>query len=271
MKKQNLEIIKLYLDEVKKYKLLDSEQERKLFEDLGHGDEEARQKLICSNLLLVISIAGRYSNNDEELLLEYIQEGNIGLIKAIDNFDITKGFRFSTYATDWIIKYILYYRDTCLNDIKKTSQVKKHKKIIDQAIIFLEKYYGRKPTNQEIAKYTNLNLETIKKIELCYNKPISLNKKIDDEEETEHINYIQSKSLSVEEEAISNYIRELIYSYLNPDEIELLKMRYGLQDQKIYTQDEIGAFYGVTKKAISLRESKIKEKLRKKTSLKGLF
>lgn len=271
MKEQNSETINLYFKEIKNYQILSREEEQELFKKIKSGDEEAKQTIICSNLRLVVSIARRYCQNNENLLLDYIQEGNIGLMKAVEKFDITKGFKFSTYATDWIKKYILYYRDTCLNEIKKTSQVKKHKALIDKAIIILEDYYGKKPTDKEISKYTHLSLETINKMSLCYDQPISLNEKLDETKENEHIDFIESKGLSVEDEAINNYIREIIYADLTEEEIKLLNWRYGLQDQKIYTQEEIGTFYGVTKKAICLRENKIKEKLKKKSKLKRLL
>lgn len=266
----NLESIHLYLKEIKQYKILTREEEQELFIKIKKGDEEARKIIIHSNLRLVVSIAKRYSEKSENLL-DYIQEGNIGLMKAIDKFDVTKGFKFSTYAIYWIKKYIICYKEVCLNEIKKTSQVKKHKALIEEAITFFKNNYGRKPTTEEISKYTNLSLPIINKMSLCYNQSISLNEKPDETKEDEYVDFLESKNLSVEEQAINNYIREIIYSYLDEEEIILLNWRYGLQDQKTYTLEEIGSFYGVTKKAINLRENKIKEKLRRKTQLKELL
>lgn len=262
---ESLDALTLYLKDISQFHLLSKKEEVELFTQFRQGDNKAKETIIYSNLNLVISIAKKYSNGNSELLLDYIQSGTIGLIKAIDKFDITKGYKFSTYATDWIYKYIMDYHDTCLYEIKKTSQFKLNRFKIKQAFKSLQEQLYRDPTDEEIAACCGLEVDTIQKIKLCDEKFLSL------DYDSDAVYNVKDSSLSVEEIAINGVIRDMLDSVLTEEERRLIYYRFGLGEQKNHTQTETGKLFGLTKQRMNQKEKIILKKLSDNRIFRGMI
>ena len=276
----SLDYTRYYLSEIGKISLLTPEEEVELATKyLATGDAEAREKLITANLRLVVSIAKRYRGLGLNLL-DLIQEGNLGLMRAVEKFDPTKGFKFSTYATWWIKQSI----NRSLADTAKTIRLPVHLNEMlfktYRAMTLLESKLMRDPTNKEISDYMNENGMTnnsklVLTPELIENykhyissQPISLQCKIGDEEDSEIGDFIVDPyNKSAEEMNDENFLKEAIQKVfkaaLSPKEISILTLRYGLDGTSPHTLEEVGNRYGVTRERIRQIEKKALTKLSK--------
>ena len=258
--------VKIYLREIGKVPLLSPEEEPIIAKKIAEGDEEAREKLINSNLRLVIAIAKRYGGRGMPFL-DLIQEGNNGLIKAVEKFDYTKGFKFSTYATWWIRQAIT----RAIADQARTIRIPVHmvetiNKII-RAQRTLVQELGREPTAEEISAKLDgaLSPERIREIQRLNQEPVSLETPIGEEDDSRLGDFIEDKEvLSPNEYATRSLLRDELYSVmeeLTDREEQVLRLRYGLDDNCPRTLEEVGKVFHVTRERIRQIEAKALKKL----------
>lgn len=257
--------VKVYLKEIGKVPLLSMEEELKLAEQIAKGDESARKKLSESNLRLVVSIAKRYLGRGMPFL-DLIQEGNLGLIKAVEKFDYTKGFKFSTYATWWIRQAIT----RAISDQSRTIRIPVHmvetinrvKKVSSQ---LLHKN-GREPTPEEIALEIKMPIEKVRDIIKISQEPVSLEDPIGEEEDSHRGDFIPDEDAVAPVDAASltllrEQLADVLYT-LTPREEKVLRLRFGLQDGRSRTLEEVGKEFNVTRERIRQIEAKALRKLR---------
>ncbi len=258
--------VKMYLKDIGKVPLLSSDEEIELAKKMMEGDPAAKAKLSESNLRLVVSIAKRYVSRSNMQFLDLIQEGNIGLLKAVEKFDHTKGFRFSTYATWWIRQSIT----RAIADQARTIRVPVHmvetiNKLTRVTRTLIQKL-GRDPTTSEIASAMNLPEERIMEIQRIAMDPISLETTIGDEEDSKISDFIEDDSAQSPLEAASqSLLREQLLSVietLTPREQKVIRMRYGLDNSHARTLEEVGKEFNVTRERIRQIEAKALRKLR---------
>ena len=258
--------VKMYLKDIGKVPLLSSDEEIELAKKMMEGDPAAKAKLSESNLRLVVSIAKRYVSRSNMQFLDLIQEGNIGLLKAVEKFDHTKGFRFSTYATWWIRQSIT----RAIADQARTIRVPVHmvetiNKLTRVTRTLIQKL-GRDPTTFEIASAMNLPEERIMEIQRIAMDPISLETTIGDEEDSKISDFIEDDSAQSPLEAASqSLLREQLLSVietLTPREQKVIRMRYGLDNSHARTLEEVGKEFNVTRERIRQIEAKALRKLR---------
>ncbi|MDD4478717.1 MAG: RNA polymerase sigma factor RpoD [Mesotoga sp.] len=265
--------IKMYLKEIGKISLLTPSRERELARRAQKGDPKAKEELITANLRLVVSIAKRYIGRGLTFL-DLIQEGNIGLIKAVEKFDWKKGYKFSTYATWWIRQAIT----RAIADQARTIRVPVH---MVETINMLNKVirehlqdYGEYPTVEELGRITGKTPEKIEEILAASKETVSLESPISGDEESTMGDFIHDDSLEQPEEAaMKMLLREQIdqiLDTLSPREAMVLKMRYGLLDGKTKTLEEVGQFFNVTRERIRQIEVKALRKLRHPSRSKQL-
>lgn len=270
--------IQMYLKEIGQYPLISGNMEKELARRIESGDEEATNILAKANLRLVVSIAKKYANRSPDLtLLDLIQEGNLGLFKAVDKFDWTKGYKFSTYATWWIRQAIT----RALADQSRTIRVPVH--MVEtiakykQVVRRLTQDLGREPLQEEIALEMNLDVDKIYQIEKIDQSTVSLESPVGDDDDKSKLGDFlhDDKILSPEQESsrriISDQVREILDD-LPPKERKILEMRHGLLDGYTHTLEEVGKVFGVTRERIRQIEAKAHEKIRqheKITRLKG--
>ena len=261
--------VQLYLKEIGKYPLLKSSEERELAKRVMEGDEEARNLLAQANLRLVVSIAKKWATRSADLtLLDLIQEGNIGLYRAVEKFDYTKGFKFSTYATWWIRQAIT----RALADQSRTIRIPVHMvetmQKYKQVKRRLEQDLGRTPLQEEIATEMGIEIDKIYMIEKISQSTKSLDETVgnsDDEKSTMIEFYKDDSILSPDKEASRRIIKEQfdeILSDLSPKEQKIIEMRYGLTDGITHTLEEVGKEFGVTRERIRQIEAKVHDKIR---------
>ena len=270
--------IQMYLREIGKYPLLSAQEERDLARRISLGDREARNLLARANLRLVVSIAKKYVGRSPDLtLLDLIQEGNLGLFKAVDKFDFTKGFKFSTYATWWIRQAIT----RALADQSRTIRIPVH--MVETIAKYkqvsrrLAQDLGRDPLPEEIALEMGLDVEKVYQIEKIDQDTVSLESPVgsdDDDGKSVLGDFIKDdKILSPDQEVarriLADQLREIL-DELSPKEREILKLRHGLEDGIYHTLEEVGKKFGVTRERIRQIEARTLERIRTHEKAKRL-
>ena len=257
--------VRMYLKEIGKVPLLSAEEEIELAKRMENGDVEAKNRLAEANLRLVVSIAKRYVGRGM-LFLDLIQEGNLGLIKAVDKFDFRKGFKFSTYATWWIRQAIT----RAIADQARTIRIPVHmvetiNKLLRVSRQLLQEL-GREPTPEEIAKEMDIPVERVREIQKISQEPVSLETPIGEEEDSHLGDFIQDDNVPVPaEEAASTILKEQLVEVLGTlteREQKVLRLRFGLDDGRARTLEEVGREFNVTRARIRQIEAKALRKLR---------
>ena len=257
--------VRMYLKEIGQVKLLSAEEEVDLAKRVAEGDQKAKNKLTEANLRLVVSIAKKYSGRGLHIL-DLIQEGNTGLIRAVDKFDWTKGNKFSTYATWWIRQAIT----RAIADQARTIRVPVHMvEVINKATRCNRKLVqelGREPTVEEIAKELNLPVEKIIEANRTAADTLSLDTPVGDEEDTSIGSFVEDERTPGPADATSNAmlaeaLKEILDT-LTEREADVLRMRFGMYDGRTHTLEEVGQSFGVTRERIRQIENKAIRKLR---------
>ena len=265
--------VRMYLREIGRIPLLTFEQELDLAKRILDGDEGARQKLAESNLRLVVSIAKKYVGRGM-LFLDLIQEGNMGLIKAVEKFDYTKGFKFSTYATWWIRQAIT----RAIADQARTIRIPVHmvetiNKLIRTSRHLLQQL-GREPTPEEIAEEMEIPVEKVMEIQKIAQDPVSLETPIGEEEDSHLGDFIRDEDAPAPHDSAAYTLLkeqlEEVMGTLTPREAKVLKLRFGLEDGKARTLEEVGREFQVTRERIRQIEAKALRKLRHPSRSKKL-
>ncbi len=257
--------VRMYLKEIGKVPLLSAEEEIDLAQRMEDGDEEAKKKLAEANLRLVVSIAKRYVGRGM-LFLDLIQEGNLGLIKAVEKFDYRKGYKFSTYATWWIRQAIT----RAIADQARTIRIPVHmvetiNKLIRISRQLLQEL-GREPTPEEIAKEMNMPVDRVREILKISQEPVSLETPIGEEEDSHLGDFIQDDQVPVPADAaaftlLKEQLGEVLET-LTDREQKVLRLRFGLNDGRARTLEEVGKEFNVTRERIRQIEAKALRKLR---------
>ncbi len=257
--------VRMYLKEIGRVPLLSAEEEVELAKRMEQGDEEAKKKLAEANLRLVVSIAKRYVGRGM-LFLDLIQEGNLGLIKAVEKFDYGKGFKFSTYATWWIRQAIT----RAIADQARTIRIPVHmvetiNKLIRVSRQLLQEL-GRDPTPEEIAAAMEIPVERVREIQKVAQEPVSLETPIGEEEDSHLGDFIEDEDAPAPAEAASYILLkeqlESVLDTLTTREEKVLRLRFGLDDGRSRTLEEVGQEFGVTRERIRQIEAKALRKLR---------
>lgn len=265
--------VRMYLREIGKIPLLTYEQEIELAKGVLAGDEDAKKKLAESNLRLVVSIAKKYVGRGM-LFLDLIQEGNMGLIKAVEKFDYTKGYKFSTYATWWIRQAIT----RAIADQARTIRIPVHmvetiNKLIRTSRHLLQQL-GREPTPEEIAKEMEIPVEKVVEIQKIAQDPVSLETPIGEEDDSHLGDFIQDDDSPAPQDSVAYTLLkeqlEEVMGTLTPREAKVLKLRFGLEDGKARTLEEVGKEFKVTRERIRQIEAKALRKLRHPSRSKKL-
>jgi len=268
--------VQMYLKEIGRVPLLTAHEEIKLAKLIENGDEEARQKLTQANLRLVVSIAKRYIGRSRNLsLLDLIQEGNIGLFKAVEKFDYHRGYKFSTYATWWIRQAITRaladQSRTIRIPVHMVETISKYTQIKRQLVQSL----GRDPLPEEIASEMGESVEKIRHIIKISQETISLETPVgDDDEESSLGEFVRdektvSPSQAAARKLLRNRLKEILID-LSPREQKILEMRFGLKDGITHTLEEVGKEFGVTRERIRQIEAKSLERIRQHKGVKKL-
>lgn len=265
--------VRMYLREIGKIPLLSYDKELELAKRILQGDEEAKQELAEANLRLVVSIAKKYVGRGM-LFLDLIQEGNMGLIKAVEKFDYTKGFKFSTYATWWIRQAIT----RAIADQARTIRIPVHMVETINRLIRTSRHllqqYGREPTPEEIAAEMEMPVEKVMEIQKIAQDPVSLETPIGEEDDSHLGDFIQDEDSPAPQDAASyTLLREQleeVMSTLTPREAKVLRLRFGLDDGKARTLEEVGKEFDVTRERIRQIEAKALRKLRHPSRSKKL-
>jgi len=265
--------VRMYLKEIGKVPLLSAEKELELAEKMARGDVSAKKQLVEANLRLVVSIAKRYVNRGM-FFLDLIQEGNLGLLKAVDKFDYGKGYKFSTYATWWIRQAIT----RAIADQARTIRIPVHmvetiNKVLRVSRQLLQEL-GREPTDEEIAKEMNIPVEKVREILKIAQEPVSLEMPIGEEEDSHLGDFIADDNAPAPQEAASySMLREQLLEVLHtltPREENVLKLRFGLEDGRPKTLEEVGKVFNITRERIRQIEAKALRKLRHPSRSKRL-
>ena len=265
--------VRMYLKEIGKVALLNPDEEIELAKRMAEGDEEAKRRMAEANLRLVVSIAKRYVGRGM-LFLDLIQEGNLGLIKAVDKFDYTKGYKFSTYATWWIRQAIT----RAIADQARTIRIPVHmvetiNKVIRVSRQLLQEL-GHDPSAEEIAEEMGMPVDKVRDILKIAQEPVSLETPIGEEEDSHLADFIPDEDASEPAEAASfTLLKEQlmeVLSTLTPREEKVLRLRFGLEDGRTRTLEEVGKEFNVTRERIRQIEAKALRKLRHPSRSKKL-
>ena len=265
--------VRMYLKEIGRVPLLTPEEEQRLARRVAAGDEAARQKMIEANLRLVVAVAKRYAGRGM-LLLDLIQEGNMGLLKAVEKFDYTKGYKFSTYATWWIRQSIT----RAIADQARTIRIPVHMvELINRVIRTshgMVQELGREPTPEEVAQKLRLSPEKVEEILKIAQDPVSLETPVGEEDDSHLGDFIQDNEASEPLEATAtNLLREQLekaMASLTPREEKVLRLRFGFEDGKPHTLEEVGKKFNVTRERVRQIESKALRRLRHPSKSKAL-
>ncbi|NLJ60645.1 MAG: RNA polymerase sigma factor RpoD [Firmicutes bacterium] len=265
--------VRMYLKEIGRVALLTAEEEVELAKRIEAGDEEARRKLAEANLRLVVSIAKRYVGRGM-LFLDLIQEGNLGLLKAVEKFDYRKGYKFSTYATWWIRQAVT----RAIADQARTIRIPVHmvetiNKLMRISRQLLQEY-GREPSIEEIAEAMGMTEDKVREILKIAQEPVSLETPIGEEEDSHLGDFIEDEDVLAPVDAVSFYLLkeqlEDVLGTLTPREERVLRLRFGLDDGRPRTLEEVGQEFGVTRERIRQIEAKALRKLRHPSRSKKL-
>jgi len=265
--------VRMYLKEIGRVPLLTPEEEIELAKRVEAGDEEAKRRLAEANLRLVVSIAKRYVGRGM-LFLDLIQEGNLGLIKAVEKFDYRKGYKFSTYATWWIRQAIT----RAIADQARTIRIPVHMVETINKLIRVQRQLvqelGREPTPEEIAAHMDIPVERVREIMKIAQEPVSLETPIGEEEDSHLGDFIEDQDAPAPAEAASYQLLreqlEEVLETLTPREEKVLRLRFGLDDGRARTLEEVGQVFGVTRERIRQIEAKALRKLRHPSRSKKL-
>ncbi len=257
--------VRMYLKEIGKVPLLSANEEIELAQRMEHGDEDAKKRLAEANLRLVVSIAKRYVGRGM-LFLDLIQEGNLGLIKAVEKFDYRKGYKFSTYATWWIRQAIT----RAIADQARTIRIPVHMVETINKLIRVQRQLlqelGREPTPEEISAVMNLPVDRVREIQKISQEPVSLETPIGEEEDSHLGDFIQDDNVPVPAEAAAfTLLKEQLVDVLGTlteREQKVLRLRFGLDDGRARTLEEVGKEFNVTRERIRQIEAKALRKLR---------
>jgi len=261
--------VKMYLRQIGRIPLLSPGEETELGKRIEQGDEEAKKRLVEANLRLVVSIARRYVGRTSLPFLDLIQEGNIGLVRAVQKFDWKKGYKFSTYATWWIRQAI----SRAIADQSRSIRIPVHIVEMLNRLVktsrSLAQQLAREPTVEEVAHAMNLPVSKIREIIRILPEPLSLDEPVGDEEDSLLQDFLQDHSAaSPEDRTAQLFLREEIESILqtlSEREREILKLRYGLLDGSPRTLDELGRHFGLTRERVRQIEIKALRKLKRRT------
>lgn len=267
--------VKMYLKDIGKVPLLSAEEEVELAKKILDGDKEARAKLCRSNLRLVVSIAKRWANTNSLSFLDLIQEGNMGLLRAVEKFDYTKGFRFSTYATWWIKQAIT----RAIADQSRTIRLPVHMvetiNRYSRTVRTLTQQLSREPTLEEIAEAMGISEAKVVEIKKSALDPISLETPIGEEEDSKMSDFIEDESAKSPMEVASQKLLHeqllAVIDTLTPREQQVIRERYGLIDGKSKTLEEVGREFSVTRERIRQIEAKALRKLKHPNRSKKLI
>ena len=265
--------VKVYLKDIGKVPLLTTDEEAELAEKMMNGDESAKRRLSEANLRLVVSIAKRYVGRGMHLL-DLIQEGNLGLMKAVDKFDYTKGFKFSTYATWWIRQAIT----RAIADQARTIRIPVHMVETINKVVKIHRQLlqdlGREPTPEEIAENMGVSVDKVVEIQKIAQDPVSLETPIGEEEDSNLGTFIEDENaLSPSDVVASSMLKQQLISTLDtltPREEKVLRLRYGIDDGRPRTLEEVGKEFNVTRERIRQIEAKALRKLRHPSRSKKL-
>lgn len=258
--------VKVYLKDIGQAQLLTSEQEVELAKKILEGDVRAKKELAERNLKLVVSIAKKYVNRSSMQFLDLIQEGNLGLLKAVEKFDYTKGFRFSTYATWWIRQSIT----RAIADQARTIRIPVHMVETIHRLSRVSKQLmqelGRDPTNAEIAEKMGLSENRVIEIQKIAQDPVSLESPVGEEDESRISDFVEDESIksptdSTAQDILKTQLLQVIET-LTPREQKVIRLRYGLDDNHARTLEEVGKEFNVTRERIRQIEAKALRKLR---------
>jgi RNA polymerase primary sigma factor len=273
----SLDSVQIYLKEIGRHKLLTGAEEKDLARKILEGDEEARKNLASANLRLVVSIAKKYIGRSQDLtLLDLIQEGNLGLFKAVEKFDWRKGYKFSTYATWWIrqavTRALADQSRTIRIPVHMVETIAKYKQVVRR----LSQDLGREPLPQEIATEMGVEVEKIHTIEKIDQSTASLDKPTDDDDDKSTLGeFIADDKVAPPDQDVSRRILRdqinEIMTDLSPKERQILEMRHGLIDGVQRTLEEVGKEFGVTRERIRQIEAKAHEKIRQHDKSKRLL
>ncbi len=258
--------VKIYLKSIGTVQLLTSEQEVELAKKILQGDAQAKAELCERNLKLVVSIAKKYVNRSSMHFLDLIQEGNMGLLKAVEKFDFTKGFRFSTYATWWIRQSIT----RAIADQARTIRIPVHMVETIHKLSRVSKQLmqelGRDPSNAEIAERMGITEQRVNEIQKIAQDPVSLESPVGEEDESKISDFVEDETMkSPTENAAQDILKAQLFAVietLTPREQKVIRLRYGLDDNHPRTLEEVGKEFNVTRERIRQIESKALRKLR---------
>ena len=260
------EPLKIYLKEIGRIPLLTAEEELELGRQIAEGDTEARLKMEEANLRLVVAVAKHYAGKGMQFM-DLIQEGNIGLMRAVEKFDYTKGSKFSTYAVWWIKEAILRALDSQSREIRVPVRVAQNMNKISKTERKMEQTLGREVAAEEIAKELHMTTEEVERMQSYIKNPVSLETPVGDEENSNLEDFIEDTQEPTPEEAVAALVQkeevQEMLSTLTEKEQKILRLRYGLEDGNVHTLEETGQILGVTRERIRQLESRALEKLRK--------